>query len=430
MTGLAHYFMHVPPERINKYVGSLSYIGPISDKIANILKKHNVFVTFRSDHNLRNLCNGKDKLQNSKKSGIYKLICNECNGVYVGQTGRNFEVRFKEHIAAYRNGHPDKSHFAKHLIDTGHSLSDNNTYTILHVCDKNFRLCVLEQLEISKHNNNSNFTLLNEQTNLITSPLLSVITGLKRPKFYYTELPKDLQNFLEWLTYPKEETLDPQPETLTFKPPYQDEELMEQMPETRTENGDDLFASVSNSVLKLILFHVLLTFTENFEEEHASEVKQLNEENIMDIRAHYLDCIHALQDLMDQYDGMSDDDKLFEKQNLVRLKRNTKEKKQPKGNRLRRKLHKFIKNFGKKHTRTTASYYDGVQITDMKRVTVKNNERIMQTIGKDDKLAKRNLKDVYYKAVADAKKHATATKNVHKNSKVPQYESSTTKMNN
>ncbi|KAF9416538.1 hypothetical protein HW555_006113, partial [Spodoptera exigua] len=241
-----------------------------------------------------------------------------------------------------------------------------------------------------------------------------------------SQLPKDLQNFLEWLTYPKEETLDPQPETLTFKPPYQDEELMEQMPETRTENGDDLFASVSNK---------------NFEEEHASEVKQLNEENIMDIRAHYLDCIHALQDLMDQYDGMSDDDKskmmgvksyldsqlkylnkqmaAFRKTKLVRLKRKTKEKKQPKGNRLRRKLHKFIKNFGKKHTRTTASYYDGVQITDMKRVTVKNNERIMQTVGKDDKLAKRNLKDVYYKAVADAKKHATATKNVHKNSKVP-----------
>ncbi|CAH0698099.1 unnamed protein product [Spodoptera exigua] len=295
------------------------------------------------------------------------------------------------------------------------------------------------------------------------------------------ELPKDLQNFLEWLTYPKEETLDPQPETLTFKPPYQDEELMEQMPETRTENGDDLFASVSNrkntSVGKVKVWqqqtdglpdgkqlapHMktrqIRGFTENFEEEHASEVKQLNEENIMDIRAHYLDCIHALQDLMDQYDGMSDDDKskmmgvksyldsqlkylnkqmagydlysLFEKQNLVRLKRNTKEKKQPKGNRLRRKLHKFIKNFGKKHTRTTASFYDGVQITDMKRVTVKNNERIMQTVGKDDKLAKRNLKDVYYKAVADAKKHATATKNVHKNSKVPQYESSTTKMNN
>lgn len=166
-----------PPELINKYVGSLTYLGPISDKIANILRKNNIFITFRTDQNVRHLCNGKDSLENSKKSGVYKLLCNDCNGVYVGQTGRNFEIRYKEHVAAHRNGHPDKSHFAKHLIDTGHSLGNNNTYNILHVCNKSFRLCVLEQLEIMKHNNN-NYTLLNDQTNLIPSPLLRLVTGV------------------------------------------------------------------------------------------------------------------------------------------------------------------------------------------------------------------------------------------------------------
>lgn len=165
-----------PPEHVHKYVGSLTYVGPISDKIANILRKNKIYVTFRTDQNVRHLCNGKDRLENSKKSGVYKLICNDCDGVYVGQTGRNFDIRFKEHIAAYRNGHPDKSHFAKHLIDTGHSLCDNNSYNILHVCNKSFRLCVLEQLEIMKHNNDS-YTLLNDQTNLVSSPLLRIVAG-------------------------------------------------------------------------------------------------------------------------------------------------------------------------------------------------------------------------------------------------------------
>ena len=165
------------PERINKYVGSLTYIGPISDKIANILRKQNVYVAFRSDHNLRHLCNGKDRLENSKKSGVYKLLCNDCNGVYVGQTGRNFDIRYREHVAAYRNGHPEKSHFAKHLIDTGHSLSDSNTYNIIHCSDKGFRLSVLEQLEILKHKHNNTYTLLNDQTNLVQSPLLNIIVS-------------------------------------------------------------------------------------------------------------------------------------------------------------------------------------------------------------------------------------------------------------
>ncbi|XP_050558403.1 uncharacterized protein LOC118279580 [Spodoptera frugiperda] len=258
-----------------------------------------------------------------------------------------------------------------------------------------------------------------------------------------SKLPTDLQSFLEWLTYPKEEVPEPQqPETmsLSLRPPYQDEDVMEQMQEMQTESSDDLFASVSNN--------------KKFEDDHDIDVKQLDRVNVMDVRAHYMDCLHSLKELLDQYEDMTDEDKskmmgvksyldsqvnflnkqmsgydlysLFDKQNLVRLKRDTKAKKRPKRLRLRRKLNKFIKSFGKKHTRTTASFYDGVQVTDMKRVTIKNDD-IIATVDTNDKLAKRNLKDVYYKAVADAKKHATATKNVHKNSEVT-HESSTMKM--
>ena len=31
------------------------------------------------------------------KSDVYKLNCNDCDAVYIGQTGRSFKKRHKEH---------------------------------------------------------------------------------------------------------------------------------------------------------------------------------------------------------------------------------------------------------------------------------------------------------------------------------------------
>lgn len=76
-----------------------------------------------------------------------------------------------------------------------------------------------------------------------------------------------------------------------------------------------------------------------------------------------------------------------------------------------------MKNYGKKRTRTTASIYDSYN-TEMKKAS--NDER---KYGNDDKenlennrqvVEKRNLKDVYYKALHDAKK-STTFKSVKKN---------------
>jgi hypothetical protein len=44
--------------------------------------------------------NDRDALE---KYGLYKLKCVSCCGVYLGQTGRNFKTRFKEHISDMYN---------------------------------------------------------------------------------------------------------------------------------------------------------------------------------------------------------------------------------------------------------------------------------------------------------------------------------------
>ena len=71
------------------------------------------------------MLNVKAKIPAIQKSGIYKLKCPDCNAVYIGQTLRNFEVRYSEHYRAYRLQQPDKSHYAKHLLNEGHSLTQD-----------------------------------------------------------------------------------------------------------------------------------------------------------------------------------------------------------------------------------------------------------------------------------------------------------------
>lgn len=162
-------------EKTNKKFHVLTYFGPISTKISNILCKDNGTVSFKSSNRLSNLIfNVKDKPNNYKKSGVYKLKCNECNGCYIGQTGRNFETRFKEHNACYRLK-KRTSNFANHFLDTDHTFPDINNLQILHTGNKGRKLDILENIEIYKHKNDPNRNLLNTQIELGNSPLLKLL---------------------------------------------------------------------------------------------------------------------------------------------------------------------------------------------------------------------------------------------------------------
>jgi hypothetical protein len=57
-------------------------------------------------------------------SGIYKLKCNTCNKVYVGQSGRAIIVRFEEHIRSNNS----TSAYATHILENRHEYGTKNTY--------------------------------------------------------------------------------------------------------------------------------------------------------------------------------------------------------------------------------------------------------------------------------------------------------------
>jgi hypothetical protein len=55
----------------------------------------------------------------SEATGVYKF---ECDEVYIGQTGRSFVTRFKDHMAHIKNGQPDKSNIALHSLVSKHNV--------------------------------------------------------------------------------------------------------------------------------------------------------------------------------------------------------------------------------------------------------------------------------------------------------------------
>lgn len=81
------------------------------------------------------------------KSGIYKLTYKGCSGVYLGHTGRNFELRKKEPFKSYRNNADDPT-LAKHPVDLEHKRKPLWKFYIL--SKKGSRINLLEVLKIYK----------------------------------------------------------------------------------------------------------------------------------------------------------------------------------------------------------------------------------------------------------------------------------------
>jgi len=79
---------------------------------------------------------------------MYKLTCPDCNRAYIGQTGRKFATRFKEHEKAFKS-HSHTSSFAKHLDEEAHSFGHmHDIMQILHYRRKGAHLNMLERFHI------------------------------------------------------------------------------------------------------------------------------------------------------------------------------------------------------------------------------------------------------------------------------------------
>ena len=85
--------------------------------IQNIFRKRGIQVHHTPRNTIRRkLVHPKDKETIDQKNGIiYCIKCKGCDQIYIGETGRNFKERFKEHL---KNPSPVYSHHE----NTGHGL--------------------------------------------------------------------------------------------------------------------------------------------------------------------------------------------------------------------------------------------------------------------------------------------------------------------
>ena len=81
---------------------SLPYIRGTSETIARISKPFNIRIAHKPTRTLRHLLtNVKDKDDPKDKQGtVYRIRCNDCNGTYIGETGRTLTTRLGEHQTA------------------------------------------------------------------------------------------------------------------------------------------------------------------------------------------------------------------------------------------------------------------------------------------------------------------------------------------
>ncbi|XP_049832300.1 uncharacterized protein LOC126272991 [Schistocerca gregaria] len=151
-----------------KYV-SLPFVGKLSYKIANLFRGTDIKISYYTNNKIKDkaIHNIKNNTKPYNQSGIYKLNCNSCPKTYIGQTGRNFSIRFREHMDALRLKNLHKSTFAQHVAEEEHQVTDiSHNLQVLHLANKGKRMNLLEEIEIYSHKHATPSDILNDQTEL------------------------------------------------------------------------------------------------------------------------------------------------------------------------------------------------------------------------------------------------------------------------
>ena len=108
---------------------------------------YNIRVAHKPITTLRQLLtNVKDKDEPKDRQGaVYKIKCCDCQATYIGETGRNLNVRLTEHRRATRNGDLNDN-IAEHHLQTNHRIDWDSAECVTYSTNYYQRI-VLERLE-------------------------------------------------------------------------------------------------------------------------------------------------------------------------------------------------------------------------------------------------------------------------------------------
>jgi transposase-like protein len=103
-------------------------------KVTKVLKDANINIAFKTQNTIEHILQPKlstatENIYNN--SGICQLKCLDCPKKYIGQTGRTFKTRYKEHLQAIHNNRPD-TEYSRPIFDSRHTYGNiEKTSTIL-----------------------------------------------------------------------------------------------------------------------------------------------------------------------------------------------------------------------------------------------------------------------------------------------------------
>jgi ribosomal protein L31 len=83
-----------------------------------MFKDANLKVVFKTITTAGKLLSDSHPTNTYEQSGIYKMTCQSCHNVYIGQPGLNLTTRYNENINMRFN--KDESAFAQHTLEKGH----------------------------------------------------------------------------------------------------------------------------------------------------------------------------------------------------------------------------------------------------------------------------------------------------------------------
>jgi hypothetical protein len=99
---------------------TFTYSGKEIRKIAKLFHDAEINKAFRTQNTIQNIPKPNTQVDKCRKGGIYQMKCLDCPLKYIGQTGRTFDIRYKEHIHAIRKNNGN-SGYSNHILDTGHT---------------------------------------------------------------------------------------------------------------------------------------------------------------------------------------------------------------------------------------------------------------------------------------------------------------------
>ena len=112
----------------------IPFIDGVTQPLQRLLKPLNIRVVGKSNPWKWSLQNSlKDRVNRDDEPGaVYRIPCGDCDRIYIGETGRQATVRFKEHESYVRNGRFDMSAAAEHAIFHRHKLDFEHAKIIEH----------------------------------------------------------------------------------------------------------------------------------------------------------------------------------------------------------------------------------------------------------------------------------------------------------